>query len=177
MHYWGAIRRLFADPLLYVTMSLLIFVPGANLAVLGYMVSLAGQVGPDAPFGDFRKRFVLGANAFVVLVVFLLIPSIALNFYSLQAALIAALVLLPHMGYSLVLLGNGVELEKVFELRHVKRAYSPPFLKNTAKAVLFCFLVFLAQLVVPFVGWIGIFYGPAAVFLILMGETYQDRIL
>ncbi|HDR53084.1 MAG TPA: hypothetical protein ENN60_00185 [archaeon] len=175
MYYLGAVKRLISDPLLYVTLSLLIFVPGANLAVIGYLVNLAGVDGPEAPFGNFRKRFVTGAQTVAVMVVYLMLPAVVYNFYSLQATLLTLLFMFPFLAHSLVRLGMGTCLEEVLELENLLRAYSPRFLVELFKAMLFTLLTFVVMLVVPLLGWIGILYGPLAIFMSLMGQAYQDH--
>ncbi len=174
MHYIGAVKRLFRDPILYFINALLFFVPGPNIAVAGYLVSLTGSSGPEASFGRFIIRFFEGFQIIAVGLMYAVLPLIALEFYSPLLAVALALLLFPPFVFSIAMLGNGEKLGSILELRRVLRAYSKFFITSIFKAGIFSLLVLLAHIMVPIAGWIGIVYGPAAVFLILIGEAYQD---
>lgn len=174
MHYFGALKRVFSDIPLYLILSLLIFIPGANIAIIGYLVSLAGRCGSSAPFGKFIDRFLEGFQIILIALMYAVIPLVIHYFYSTVAASIFLILILPAFLFSITMLGNGVNLGDILDFKTIMPAYSNYFLSNLLKAFVFSLLVFLGLLIIPFVGWIGILFGPLAVFITLIGETYQD---
>ncbi|MBR9681685.1 MAG: hypothetical protein GOV00_02695 [Candidatus Altiarchaeota archaeon] len=174
MHYLGAVRRVLSDLPIYFIVSLLIFIPGANIAIIGYLVSLAGRAGDEAPFGKFIDRFSEGVQIIAIALMYSVLPLLIYNLYSLRYAVIFSCVLIPAFVFSIAMLGNGSKLGEILQVKNVSRAYSPGFIWNMIKASIFSLLVAAGHILIPIAGWIGILFGPLAVFITLMGEVYQD---
>ena len=175
MHYLGAVKKLFSDPLLYFINALLLFVPGPNIAIMGYLVSLTGRTGPDTSFGRFKNRFSEGFQLIAILLMYAVIPLILINFYSILPAIITLILLIPFLVFSMAMLGNGLKLGEILELRNLLHAYSWTFVVGMLKAGIFSLVVLIVHILIPIAGWVGVLYGPMAVFLTLVGEVYQDH--
>ena len=171
MDYLAAIKKPWENLELYLTLSLLSFIPVANIYVLGYLLDFCSRKNYEAR--KMVRRFVSGSKFFALLVIYFFPVFLAWYLFSLKVAFFIFFLILPPLLLSVKKLSEE-GLEKALELEVIWKAYSPRFIREGAKMMAVMVFSLMIQLMIPVIGWMGIIYAPLASLMYMLGSLEVD---
>jgi len=172
VEYLAAVKKPFENPDIYLTLSIMSWIPVANIYVAGYLLDFCA--GRKFEGRKMVQRFVLGSQFVALLVVYLFLPILAWYLVRFSAGAIIALLELPPFSLSVYELARN-NLDSALDMGVLKKAFSPEYLQALAKALVATFVSLVVHALIPVVGWVGILYGPSSTFMHVMGKEYSTE--